>query len=88
MDTVSDAFHYDFNLIVEEYDLYELLPPKMQTDLIKQLFGSFIRDFKYFFNSCEEGFRNEFIIQLYARVYKPGMMIMRRGFEAQEVVLI
>lgn len=22
-DTVRDAFHYDFNLIVEEYDLYQ-----------------------------------------------------------------
>ena len=28
-DTVADAFHFDFNLIVEEYNLYHQLSPKM-----------------------------------------------------------
>ena len=32
--TVSDAFHFDHNLIVEEYSLYQQLTPKMQTELI------------------------------------------------------
>ena len=86
--TVSDAFHYDFNLIVEEFSLYQQLAPKMQTQLIQQLFSWFIRDFKYFFNSCEIGFRNEFIIKLYARVHRPGTEIQRYGREAEEVVLI
>ena len=60
----------------------------MQTQLIQQLFSWFIRDFKYFFNSCEIGFRNEFIIKLYARVHRPGTEIQRYGREAEEVVLI
>ena len=47
-----------------------------------------MRNFKYFFHSCEQGFRNEFIIQLYARVYKPGIEIQTYGHEAIEVVLI
>lgn len=60
--TVQDAFRMDNNLIVEEYDLYQQLPPKMQTELVKLIFGKFISRFKHFFNSCEVGFRNEFII--------------------------
>lgn len=27
--TVTKAFHFDFNIIVEEYCLYQQLPPKM-----------------------------------------------------------
>ena len=75
-------------MIVEEFELYQQLTPKMQTGLIDQLFNWFIRDFKYFFNSCEIGFRNEFIIKLYARVHRPGKTIQSARKEAAEVVLI
>ena len=44
--------------------------------------------FKHFFNSCEIGFRNEFIIQLYARVYKPNTTIQDYGKKPVEVVLV
>jgi len=87
-DTVADAFHFDFNLIVEEYTLYQQLAPKMQTELINKIFGRFMSRFKYFFNSCEQGFRNEFVIQLYARIHPPNKEIQRYGREAEEVVLI
>jgi len=60
--TVSQAFHFDFNIVVEEYSLYQQLTPKMQTELIEKLFKSFIKQFHHLFHSCEQGFRNEFII--------------------------
>lgn len=44
--------------------------------------------FKHFFNSCEQGFKNEFVIQLYARIYMPQVEIQAYGREADEVVLI
>ena len=47
-----------------------------------------MNQFKYFFNSCEKGFRNEFVIWLYARVYFPNQTIQRYGREPEEVVLI
>ena len=87
-ETVRDAFHFDFNLIVEEYDLYQQLTPKMQTELITKIFHKFINRFNNFFNSCETGFRNEFIIQLFARNYTPNSEIQRYGREADEVVLV
>jgi len=52
------------------------------------LFKSFIKQFHHFFHSCELGFRNEFIIQLYYRNHAPGVLIQSYGREASEVVLI
>ena len=57
---------------MEEFSFYQQLPPKMQTELIDKIFKSFIKRFDHFFNSCEIGFRNEFVIWLHARVHKPG----------------
>ena len=60
----------------------------MQTELINKIFSRFISRFKYFFNSCESGFRNEFVIYLYARIHGPCKVIQRYGREAGEIVLI
>ena len=68
--------------------MYQQLTPKMQTELINLIFKEFLGRFKFFFNSCDIGFRNEFIIWLYARVHKPNTEIQRYGREADEVVLI
>jgi hypothetical protein len=31
---VHDAFMYDFNLIIEEFNFYQQIPPKMQTEIM------------------------------------------------------
>lgn len=87
-DTVEEAFRSDYNLIVEEFDLYQMLAPKMQTELIQKLFSRFINRFRYFFNSCEVGFRNEFVIYLFARKHEGGAIIQNYAKEADEVVFI
>lgn len=60
----------------------------MQTELIQKLFNKFINRFRYFFNSCEVGFRNEFIIYMYARKHTAGSTIQSYGKEADEVVFV
>lgn len=75
-------------MIVEEYSLYQQLPPKMQTELIQKIFSKFMSRFSYFFNSCEIGFRNEFIIWMYARKYLPNSTIQPIGKEADEIVFV
>ena len=65
-----------------------MLPPKYQTELVNLVFKEFITRFKHFFNSCEQGFRNEFIIWLYTRVYRPNGVIQDFGREAEQVVLV
>ena len=87
-DTVEEAFRSDFNLIVEEFDLYQRLTPKMQTELIHKLFNKFIARFKYFFNSCEVGFRNEFVIWMFARKHSAGAVVQNYGKEAEEVIFL
>ena len=47
-----------------------------------------MNNFKYFFNSCEQGFKNEFVIWLYCRIHLPSRVIQRCGREADELVLI
>ena len=57
-----ESFSCDINMIVEEFDFYQQLPPKMQTELVSYLFYDMLNRFKHMFSFCEEGFRNELII--------------------------
>ena len=75
-------------MIVEEFCFYQMLTPKMQTELILQLFDNFIARFDYFFKGCETGFRNEFVIKMYARTFKAGEIIQSYGLEVGEIVFL
>ena len=66
-DYTEAAFRHDHNLIVEQAEFYQDLRPQDQTRLIKLLFADFRRDFRFFFDPCEQGFINEAIIQLATR---------------------
>ena len=59
---VWDAFLHDHSKIVEDYDLYQKLTPRMQTQLIGTIFKDFIRRFDHLLSPCELGFRNELVI--------------------------
>ena len=77
---VENALKYDFNMIIEEYDLYPMITPKMQTELINHLFyENFIEEFSIFFNHCEIGFRNELIVNLNVRRYREGRSLTNPG---------
>ena len=54
----------DFNMVVEEFDFYYKLTPKLQEQLVKVLFGSFINDFSVFFTGCEKQFINHMVVSL------------------------
>ena len=72
IDNVEFAFRKDHNLIVEEYDFYQQLSPKMQTEVIDTIFMQFMQNFRFFFDPLDRGFVNEVIIQLFARKYEVG----------------
>jgi len=40
-ETAEEAFKSDYNLIIEEFSLYQQLSPKMQTTLINLIFSGF-----------------------------------------------
>lgn len=40
-ETVEEAFKNDHNLIIEEFDFYQQLSPKMQTRVINLIFEEF-----------------------------------------------
>lgn len=72
---LEDSMRFDFNLIIEEFPFYQQLPPRMQTQLVESFFGDFLGLFDSFFSECEQGFRNELIVNMYMRSY----------FEDQEI---
>lgn len=42
-DELYRAFRRDFNTLIEEFDFYQQLSPKMQTEVVQYLFGGFKR---------------------------------------------
>jgi hypothetical protein len=77
--SLEEAFLYDFNTIIEEYDFYHSLSSKLQTNLANCLFNGFIRRFDNFFNGLETGFVNALVVNLFARKYEPGEVIIKPG---------
>ena len=51
-------------------------------------FQRFIKKFSSFFNPCELGFRNEFVMQMYSREFPPGEEIVTIGKKFREILFI
>ena len=78
-DNFTISFSNDHDMIIEEFDFYQQLPPKMQSQLIEHLFQNFLKRFDSMFAFCEEGFRNEMVINMYSRRIQPGTDIIYHG---------
>jgi hypothetical protein len=76
LNTIEIAMEHDFNMIVEEFNFYNQLTPRLQNDVINALFTDFFEQFEHFFSYCGVGFRNEFIVNMLSRIYKPGMVVI------------
>jgi len=85
---VEDSFYYDHNMIVEEFSFYQQLSSNTQTEVIKEVFGDFIKKFDHFLGSWEVGFRNEFVIQLYTRKYKEYDIFVQSGYDVDQISMI
>jgi signal-transduction protein with cAMP-binding, CBS, and nucleotidyltransferase domain len=81
---------YDFNLVIEEFEFYQQITPKMQTDLIQntRVFQEFEKSFNHFFDECERGFTNELIINMYCRIYTPGKTVISYKSNVKELFFI
>ena len=80
-----ESFSNDNNMIVEEFDFYEQLTPKMQTELVDFLFEDIVKRFSHVFSFCEKGFRNELIIQMFSRKMRPGAGLVWPGRNFDQV---
>lgn len=62
----------------------------MQTELIKQtkVFNEFEKNFSHFFEECERGFINEFIIGMYCRIVPSGKTIVSFATNFKEIYFI
>ena len=85
---MQDAFLHDFNLIIEEFNFYQQIPPKMQTKIMNTIFKDFQIQFRHFFEYCERGFVNELIINMFARIYEPDVTIVHYGEKFRQLYFI
>lgn len=51
-ETVWVAMLHDYNMMIEEFDFYNQLPPRMQNDLVLVLYKDAIERFEPFFEYC------------------------------------
>ena len=85
---LDDAVHLDFNMIIEDFKFYQRLQPRDQTQLINLIFGDFKQNFSHFFEGLQNGFINEFIVNLYCRTYANGQEILSHGTKNSELFFI
>lgn len=87
---VEQAFLYDFNLVIEEFQFYQQITPKMQTELIQstRTFRDFEKSFNHFFEECERGFTNDLIISMLCRIYIPGKIVISYKSNVKEMYFI
>lgn len=76
LSTIELAMMNDFNMIIEEFYFFNQLTPRLKNDVIHLLFTDFMEEFEKFFCYCGVGFRNEFIINMLARKYKPKTQML------------
>ena len=76
---IEQALTRDFNMVIDDFDFYLKLTPKMQTEVIETIFSQFRKDFSHFFDPCETGFTNEVIINLYADPLEQNFEIGQYG---------
>ena len=53
--------------------------------MINHIFKDFTEKFSHFLGACEEGFKNELIIQLYSSSYMPSHPIVHYGQKIEAV---
>lgn len=86
---VEDAFRYDYNMIIEEVEeIWPSLSPALQAEIIDDIFHDFKKRFSTFFEQTESGFRNEFIISLYCRVYPKDSLLVGYKDKFREMYFI
>jgi len=85
---IQDAFVYDFNLIIEEFNFYYELPASIQNKISDSLFKTFKRQFNHFFLNTDIGFQHQLIVNMYCRIYEPGKVLVNYGAKLSEMYFI
>ena len=84
-------------MLTEEFDFYHRLSPKLQNDLIVQLFGNqgnphnknnFLYKFKEFFCELDQQFINNLVATLTFQRFRHGVKIQSAQYDAEEVYFV
>lgn len=75
-------------MIIEEFEIYQDLSSKLKVKVVKQVFEGFIEKFNLFFAELDQGFVSEVVVNLFARTYKPGEVVIRAGQVVTKLIFI
>ena len=78
----------DFDLVLNEYDFYNQLTTKMQTELVKHTFYKFLNLFQPVFKGCNETFVNRIVLSLRYISFEHGMLVQSANSYCHDVYFI
>jgi hypothetical protein len=87
----EQAYYFDYHRIYDK-DFFAELKPRIKHRLIQSLFAPFISNFYYLFKDavfeagCE--FKNDFLSNIYSRLYLPKNEIINFGDNFSELIMI
>lgn len=89
---VEASFLLDFSQIDTSFEFFRQMKPKLRHKMVKELFGSFIRNFSHMFEDADfeagNEFVSDFITSLQCRIYQPGTDIVQEGEKLSDLFLI
>lgn len=87
----EQAYYFDYYRIYDK-DFFAELKPRIKHRLIQSLFAPFISNFYYMFKDsvfeagCE--FKNDFLSNIYSRLYLPKNDVINFGDNFSELIMI
>ena len=87
----EQAYYFDYHRIYDK-DFFAELKPRIKHRLIQSLFAPFISNFYYMFKDsvfeagCE--FKNDFLSNIYSRLYLPKNDVINFGDNFSELIMI
>lgn len=87
----EQSYKFDYNIINQE-EFFSQLKPRIRHRLVQILFNPFVFNFSYMFkdDGFESGseFKNDFLTNIYSRLYLPRNDIIRIGENFRELMMI
>lgn len=87
-ETITDAFVYDYNLIMEEFSFFNELPADLRNRISDLLFKPFKNNFSNFFTNTDLAFQNYLIVNMFCRLSSPGKTLIQYGQKFSELYFI
>ena len=84
---IYSSHRKNYSMILD-FGFYDLLTPKMQTELTDQLFGQIINQFSDFFNGCNRSFVNRIVVCLSSKSFFDDQLIQSANAFCHDIYFV